>query len=125
VGGVLAALPVLASILAVFTHARFGAAAVVDLLRGMLGGMAAFVGFCALAGALVEPLGIAASFAAATLAAVAIQLAAARMARPPRRRSRAAPAAPAGSASPAAPLAEPVGSAPPARPAAEPAPARA
>ena len=73
VGGVLAALPVLASILAVFTHARYGAAAVVDLLRGMLGGMAGFVAFCALVAVLVEPLGIAASFAVATAAALAIQ----------------------------------------------------
>ena len=73
VGGVLAALPVLASILAVFTHARYGAAAVVDLLRGMLGGMAGFVAFCALVAVLVEPLGIAASFAVATVAALAIQ----------------------------------------------------
>ncbi len=72
-GGVLAALPVLASILAVFTHARYGAAAVVDLLRGMLGGMAGFVAFCALVAVLVEPLGIAASFAVATVAALAIQ----------------------------------------------------
>src|SRR6185312_13812867 len=48
VGGILAALPALASILAVFTHARYGAAAVVALLRGMLGGMAGFVTFCAL-----------------------------------------------------------------------------
>ena len=81
-GGVLAALPVLASILAVFTHARDGAAAVVDLLRGMLGGMAGFVAFCALVAVLVEPLGIAASFAIATVAALAIQGATAWAARP-------------------------------------------
>ena len=82
VGGVLAALPVLASILAVFTHARDGTAAVVDLLRGMLGGMAGFVAFCALVAVLVEPLGIAASFAVATVAALAIQGATAWVARP-------------------------------------------
>ena len=81
-GGVLAALPVLASILAVFTHARDGTAAVVDLLRGMLGGMAGFVAFCALVAVLVEPLGIAASFAVATVAALAIQGATAWVARP-------------------------------------------
>jgi len=81
-GGVLAALPVLASILAVFTHARDGTAAVVDLLRGMLGGMAGFVAFCALVAVLVEPLGIAASFAVATVAALAIQGATAWAARP-------------------------------------------
>jgi hypothetical protein len=78
VGGVLAALPVLASILAVFTHARYGAAAVAELLRGMLGGMAGFVGFCALVAALAEPAGIAAAFAVATVAALAVQTALAR-----------------------------------------------
>jgi hypothetical protein len=78
VGGVLAALPVLASILAVFTHARYGAAAVTELLRGMLGGMAGFVGFCALVAALVEPAGIAVAFTVSTAAALAVQAVAAR-----------------------------------------------
>jgi hypothetical protein len=78
VGGVLAALPVLASILAVFTHARYGPAAVVDLLRGMLGGMAGFVCFCALVAALVSPAGIAAAFALSAVAALAVQGATAR-----------------------------------------------
>jgi hypothetical protein len=73
VGGVLAALPVLASILAVFTHARYGAAAVAELLRGMLGGMAGFVCFCALVAALAEPAGIAVAFGVATVAALAVQ----------------------------------------------------
>lgn len=80
VGGVLAALPVLASILAAFTHARYGAAAVIELLRGMLGGMAGFVCFCALVGALVEPAGIALAFAVASVAALAVQAATARAA---------------------------------------------
>jgi hypothetical protein len=83
VGGVLAALPVLASILAVFTHARYGAAAAVELLRGMLGGMAGFVCFCALVAALVEPAGIAAAFAVSAVAALAVQAATARAGAPP------------------------------------------
>jgi hypothetical protein len=78
VGGVLAALPVLASILAAFTHARYGAGAVVELLHGMLGGMAGFVSFCALVAALVEPAGIAAAFAVSAVAALAVQAATAR-----------------------------------------------
>jgi len=78
-GGMLAALPVLASILAVFTHARYGAAAVGELLRGMLGGMAGFVGFCALVAALAEPAGIAPAFVVATAAALAVQVATARL----------------------------------------------
>jgi hypothetical protein len=80
-GGMLAALPVLASILAVFTHARYGAAAVAELLRGMLAGMAGFVSFCALVAALAEPAGIAAAFVVATVAALAVQLATARLGR--------------------------------------------
>jgi hypothetical protein len=77
-GGVLAALPVLASILAAFTHARHGPDAAAVMLRGMLAGMAGFVAFCALVWLLVEPVGIAVAFAAAATAAAATQLATAR-----------------------------------------------
>jgi hypothetical protein len=77
VGGILTALPVLASILAVFTLAQHGAPALQDLLRGMVTGMAAFVVFCALVAALVAPAGIAAAFAAAVTGALAAQAAAA------------------------------------------------
>lgn len=72
-GGILAALPVLACILAVFTHGRCGGAASAELLRGMLGGMAGFVAFCALVAALVDRAGVAVTFTAATIAAVAVQ----------------------------------------------------
>jgi hypothetical protein len=72
-GGVLAALPVLACILAAFTHARHGGAASAQLLRGMLGGMAGFVVFCALVAALVDHAGVAVTFAGATCAALATQ----------------------------------------------------
>jgi hypothetical protein len=75
IGGVLAALPVLASILAAFAHLQHGGRAAAELLRGMLGGMAGFVAFCALVAALVQPAGIAGAFAAATAAALAVQLA--------------------------------------------------
>jgi uncharacterized membrane protein (GlpM family) len=77
VGGILTALPVLASILAVFTLAQHGAPALQDLLRGMVTGMAAFVVFCALVAVLVQPAGIAAAFAAAVVGALAAQAAAA------------------------------------------------
>jgi hypothetical protein len=73
VAGALAALPTVASVLAVSTHQRHGVDAVLDLLRGMLGGMAAFVLFCALIGLLVEPAGVAAAFVVATAAAVLVQ----------------------------------------------------
>jgi hypothetical protein len=71
--GALAALPTVASVLAVSTHQQHGADAALNLLRGMLGGMAAFVLFCALIGLLVEPAGVAAAFLLATAAAVLVQ----------------------------------------------------
>ena len=73
VAGALAALPTVASVLAVSTHQQHGAEAALDLLRGMLGGMAAFVLFCALIGLLVQPAGVAAAFVLATAAAVLVQ----------------------------------------------------
>ncbi len=82
IGGMLAGLPVLASVLAVCTHRRDGSVAVVDLLRGMLSGMAGFVAFCAVVATLIVPTGTAVAFAAATVAAAGLQaLALAR--RPP------------------------------------------
>ena len=75
VGGVLAALPALASILAVFTHEQHGAQAVVLLLRGMLSGMAGFVAFCAVVAVLVDRAGVGATFTVAALAAVCVQAA--------------------------------------------------
>jgi hypothetical protein len=73
VGGLLAALPVLASILAVFTHDRHGAAALAALLRGMLSGMAGFAVFCLLVAALVTRVGVPVAFLTAGLAALAVQ----------------------------------------------------
>lgn len=73
VGGMLAALPVLACVLVVFTHRELGTAAAVALLRGMLAGMASFVAFCDLIALLIGPDGIVAAFAAATVAALALQ----------------------------------------------------
>jgi hypothetical protein len=81
VGGILAALPALASILAVFTHEQQGADALAALLRGMLSGMAGFVVFCALVAGLVDRAGVAPTFTAAALAAVAVQAAIARAGR--------------------------------------------
>jgi hypothetical protein len=70
VGGMLTALPVLACVLAVFTHREAGAPAVIGLLRGMLAGMGSFVLFCQVIAAALVPYGTAAAFAAATVAAV-------------------------------------------------------
>jgi uncharacterized membrane protein (GlpM family) len=79
VAGILAALPTLASVLAVFTHARDGHDALLALLRGMLAGLAAFVIFCASIAVLIEPAGVPLAFVLATSAAVLAQLATARL----------------------------------------------
>jgi hypothetical protein len=81
-GGILAALPTLASVLAVFTHRQHGAAAVAELLRGMLHGMAGFLVFCVLVAMLVERAGVPASFLTAALAAVGVQALLEGMSRP-------------------------------------------
>jgi len=73
IGGMLAALPVLACVLAVFTHREAGAPAVIGLLRGMLAGMASFVLFCQVIALVIVPYGIVTAFAAATVVAVAAQ----------------------------------------------------
>lgn len=73
IAGMVAGLPVLASVLAVFTHRREGAGALVDLLRGMVTGMAGFAAFCAVVGLLIVPAGTVIAFAAATVSAVAFQ----------------------------------------------------
>ena len=70
--GVLATFPVYAAILTIFAH-RAGAGAAVQVLRGLLLGLFAFAGFFVVLGALIEPLGVAAGFALATAAALAIQ----------------------------------------------------
>lgn len=87
VSGVLAALPVLACVLAGFTHARHGGAASSQLLRGMLSGMTGFVVFCAIVAGLVVPVGVPATFLAATAAALVLQAAVAwRLTHPSRGR---------------------------------------
>jgi hypothetical protein len=74
-GGILAALPVLASVLAVTTHRLNGPAAVLELLRGMLAGMSGFVVFCQIVVLLAVPAGGVATFALATAVALAVQAA--------------------------------------------------
>ena len=75
-GGMLAALPVLACVLAVFTHREHGGAQAIALLRGMLAGMASFVLFCQVIVLAAVPYGIAPAFTAATGVALAVQAAA-------------------------------------------------
>ncbi len=73
IGGMLAALPVLASILAVFTHRESGSAALIGMLRGMLAGMAGFIAFCQVILVLIVRHGTVPAFLAATAAALIAQ----------------------------------------------------
>lgn len=73
VGGVLAALPVLASVLVCATHRRHGAAAATEFLRGMLTGLGGFVAFCVVVAALATVAGTAAAFMLALAAALIAQ----------------------------------------------------
>jgi uncharacterized membrane protein (GlpM family) len=75
VGGMLAALPVLASVLVVFTHRETDGASAVALLAGMLRGMAGFVAFCEVLALLIRQTGIAPALAAATATALLAQTA--------------------------------------------------
>jgi hypothetical protein len=73
--GLLAPFPIVTGVLAAFTHAQADTQAVRGLLRGFLFGFFAFALFCFVVAVLVEPLGIAAAFALATLTALLVQLA--------------------------------------------------
>jgi hypothetical protein len=77
-GGMLAALPILGSVLAVFTHRESNGAAAGELLRGTLAGMAGFVAFCQLSAMALGAYGIAPAFAAATAVALVVQAISAR-----------------------------------------------
>jgi hypothetical protein len=73
IGGVLAALPVLGSVLAVFAHRSGGPEAAVAFLRGLATGMIGFIAFCATIALLIVPAGTIVAFVAASAAAVLLQ----------------------------------------------------
>jgi hypothetical protein len=70
--GLLAAFPVLASVLSVFIHAQDGPDAVADFLRGMLRGLSGFAAFCFVVALALPEAGPVAAFALATLVALAV-----------------------------------------------------
>lgn len=69
--GLLAAFPVLATVLSAFTHAQEGAAAAAQFLRGLVAGLVAFAVFCFAVAELLPDAGIAAAFLAASALALA------------------------------------------------------
>jgi hypothetical protein len=71
--GLLAPFPIIATVLATFTHAQHGAEEVQRLLRWLLGGYGAFALFCFTLAIALRPLGTGAAFALATGAALLTQ----------------------------------------------------
>jgi hypothetical protein len=71
--GLLAPFPIIATVLATFTHAQHGSVEVQRLLRWLLGGYGAFALFCFTLAVTLEPLGTAAGFALATAVALLAQ----------------------------------------------------
>lgn len=71
--GLLAMFPVMATVLAVFSQRRAGAAFTVRLLRGMVYGYWAFAGFCLSLALTLPRLPLAAAFAVALVIAISIQ----------------------------------------------------
>lgn len=71
--GLLAPFPIVGSVLAAFTHGQRGAAELIHLLRGLLLGYGAFGLFCFTLAVSLTPLGIAAAFGLACVAALLCQ----------------------------------------------------
>jgi hypothetical protein len=71
--GLLAPFPVIASVLAVFTHAQYGEQDLLRIMRGFVLGLVAYALFCFVLAVSLEDLGIAESFLLATLTALATQ----------------------------------------------------
>ena len=92
--GLLATFPLYAAILAVFAHRQDGPDPATRVLRGLLLGLFAFAGFFGVLGALIERVGVTASFAAAIAVALALQGGSLRfLRRDPRRAARRHPLA--------------------------------
>jgi len=73
VSGMLATIPTVAAVLAIFTHAQEGPERTVGVMRGMTHGLLGFAAFLAVVGAALEPLGIAEAFGLALAAVVVVQ----------------------------------------------------
>jgi hypothetical protein len=71
--GLLAPFPVVASVLAVFTHAQLGEQDLLRIMRGFVIGLVAYALFCFVLAISLESLGIAESFLLATAVALATQ----------------------------------------------------
>jgi hypothetical protein len=70
--GLLAAFPVLASVLCVFIHAQSGPAAVADFLRGLMAGLGGFAVFCFVVALAIPATGAVAAFLTGAALALAL-----------------------------------------------------
>jgi hypothetical protein len=73
ISGMLATIPTIAAVLALFTHAQEGPDRTVGVMRGMTHGLLGFASFLTVIAATIEPLGVLRSFALAAVAVVAVQ----------------------------------------------------
>jgi hypothetical protein len=73
--GLLAPFPIIATVLATFTHAQRGVDETLRLLRGLVAGFGAFALFCFTLAVSLRPVGIGAAFALATAVALITQAA--------------------------------------------------
>ncbi len=72
--GILAMFPVMGTVLALFTHRNTGAAATIQLLRGMVLGFYSFATFCAVLAWTLQGFGIGLAFLLAVATAAVVQL---------------------------------------------------
>jgi hypothetical protein len=79
--GLLATYPVFAAVLAMFSQRGHGAAAAIQVLRGLMTGLFGFIGFFVALALSLPRLGIAGGFALATLVALSIQAVSLRLLR--------------------------------------------
>lgn len=71
--GLITSLPIITAVLSAFTHAHRGREEAARLLRGFTMGFFSFAAFCVVVATTVHPLGTAAGFALATIAALTVQ----------------------------------------------------
>ncbi|MGA3029793.1 MAG: hypothetical protein ABSE58_03510 [Candidatus Limnocylindrales bacterium] len=73
ISGMLATIPTIAAVLALFTHAQEGPDRTIGVMRGMTHGLLGFASFLTVVAATLVPLGVVRSFALAAVAVVVVQ----------------------------------------------------
>lgn len=73
ISGMLATIPTISAVMAIFTHAQEGPDRTIGVMRGMTHGLLGFAAFLAVVGAALVPLGVVSAFALALAAVVAVQ----------------------------------------------------